>query len=54
MVGADNACPCSQHDPEDEPIVAPLSPTYFEFDCESLAVSPKYMLLIGVAPSAQG
>ena len=33
MAGADSA----QHDPEDEPIVAPLSPTYFEFDCESLA-----------------
>lgn len=21
-----------QHDPEDEPVVTPLSPTYFEFD----------------------
>ena len=24
-----------QHDPEDEPAVAPLDPEYFEFDCES-------------------
>jgi len=23
----------SQHDPEDEPVVAPLSASYFEFDC---------------------
>jgi len=28
-----------QHDPEDEPVVTPLSPSYFEFDRETLSFS---------------
>ena len=36
-----------QHDPEDEPAVAPLDPEYFEFDCESA----KFISMITVLPN---
>ena len=28
-----------QHDPEDEPVVTPLSPSYFEFDRQFIRIS---------------
>jgi mitogen-activated protein kinase 1/3 len=32
-----------QHDPEDEPVVTPLSPSYFEFDRQFIPIFIIYM-----------